>query len=219
MVVGLVLRLLAAVAAHVEQDHHVLFVDGQEVFDLGAVLPETDAAEAHEGVDAAAVAPAAVLLLKSQRQIEMIQGDDRLNAVLPAFVDDVMVVGDALRVLGAVAVRNNAGPGDREAELLETHLRHQRDVFLVVMIMVAGDFPVAGAGHDRSRVLDARSLAVFLPRAFTLIRAAGCAPQEIPGERFQYCVFHFESSFAGYAMSPRWRKASASPSLSTSPVT
>ena len=114
----------------------------------------------------------------------MIQGYEGLNALLDQVVDHIIIEIDALLVHLAVSVRNDAGPGKGETVCLHTHLLHQVDIFLPVMIEVTGHLAVRllvgtlegiviGHGH---------ALAVLIPAAFDLKGRGGSAPEEIFGK-------------------------------------
>jgi len=73
----------------------------------------------------------------------------------------------------------NTGPGDGKAIAVEVERAHQRDVFAVAVVVVAGD--VAGgavvdfAGGVRETVPDGFALAALVPRAFNLVSGGGGA--------------------------------------------
>ena len=155
---------------------------------------EADGGEPDEELDHLPAAEPAVGLGQMQRHLEVAQGDDRLDAVLVALVEEVIVelqtgfVGFQL-----VAVGEDAGPCDAGAEALEAHLREQPDVLLVVVVEVdgfvvgiilarldaVGDPPGSGAGAGRDDVHDAQALAALIVAAFQLMRGHCAAPEKI----------------------------------------
>src|SRR5690606_17249014 len=94
---------------------------------------------------------------------------------------------EALLVRLARAFRKDARPADGEAIGVGADVvLHQRNVFLVPVIVIVGD--VAGvavldvAGRVRVRVPDRLALAVLVPRALDLIGRGGRAPEEAGGK-------------------------------------
>ena len=81
-------------------------------------------AEAHEEADGLSAVPAGVGGGEVEGHLVVGQREDRFHAVGPDLVDEALVEGQALLVgLGLVAEREDAAPGDGEAEDLEAHLR------------------------------------------------------------------------------------------------
>ena len=171
VVVGLPHAALVLVLVALEQHHHVLLIDGEEVLDLGAVLREADLAVLKEVVDALARGPAAVLVLQALRQVKVVQRHDRLDAVLVALVDDVVIVLDAQRVGLACPLRKDARPADGETELFEAHLGHEGDVFLEAMVVVDAVVEVGVALRNWGGVGYAQRAAILEIGALTLVRA------------------------------------------------
>src|SRR4029453_11276849 len=130
--------------------------------------------------------PAAVLVLQRLREIPVIERDERLDPVCAQLVGQALVEVDAFRVRRTVTLREDARPGDREAVGVGADVLHQRDVFLVAVIVIVGD--VAGVavldlpGGVRERVPDRRPLAVLVPRRLDLVRGGSDAPIETFGE-------------------------------------
>ena len=172
-------------------------VVGHPVFDLALVPRKAGAGKAEEELDHPAVLPAAVGLGQVQRHLEVAEGDDRLDAVLVALVEEIVVELQAGFVGGRlVAVGEDAGPGDGGAEALEAHLGKEGDVLFVVVVKVdgvvvgvvlagqhavgdpAGVGVVAGGDH----VHDAQALAALAVGALQLMGGHSAAPQEIFAE-------------------------------------
>lgn len=172
-------------------------VEGHPVLDLAVVALEAHAGEALEELDQLAVAEAAVGAREVQRDLEVAERDDGLDAVLEQLVEDLVVELQALFVgLELVALGEDAGPSDGGAEALQPHLGEQLDVLaevavevdsLVVRVELVG---VDGLGDPAGHPVGARgehvdhggALAASVPAAFELVRGAGAAPQEIGGE-------------------------------------
>ena len=122
-----------------DHEGHVDLIEGEPVFDQTFVLPEERLSIAVKQLDQPAVLPAAKRFFQIQRHIVMLDGDQRLDAVLLQFQKYVPVkIQTSLigRFLHAVGV--NARPGDGHAEHLEPHLRKEGNVLLVVMVKING---------------------------------------------------------------------------------
>ena len=167
------------------------FIERHPVGDFVLVAGEAGFREFLEEGDAFPVAETAVLLDQMPRHFEMRQRDDRLDAVLAPFIKQAVLESQSLpRSAIFIAVREDVRPGDRRAEALEAHLRHQGDVFLVVMIEIdgfmvgmtfPGDDPVRNPARPPVRsgchdVGDAEAFAAFLPTAFNLMGSDCAAP-------------------------------------------
>ena len=173
-------------------EHGVDLVEGEPVLDPLAIALEQGAGVALEEADEAAVGPAVVGAGQVERGLVVADGDQRLDAVLLELVEDPVVEGQPLLVgLGLVTEREDAAPGDGEAEDLEAHLRQQGDVLGVTVVEVDGlELEVVrcgglggrgqdAPGHD---VLDGQALAVLVVGALDLVGGGGSAPQEAAGE-------------------------------------
>ena len=170
-----------------DEGEHVLFVDGEPKLCPVAEIFKHDLREIDKGVGRLGVAPAA-LFLEGRRQVEVVHRHQRLDAVFEALVDDVVVVLDALGVNSTCPLGDQPRPGDRKAVGLKAHLGHQRDVFLVMVVLVGRDLEIGGALGDLLDVLDRRALAVFEGRALDLVGGRRRAPEEIGGEVFvEFC--------------------------------
>src|SRR5262245_15897441 len=112
----------------------------------------------------------------------MIQRGERLDAGGLQLVDQAAVEVEALRVGPTRAFREDARPGDGEPIRVDADVLHQRNVFLVPVVMIVGD--VAGIvvlyvpWLVRIRVPDREALAVLIPRTLDLIRRGADAPVE-----------------------------------------
>ena len=88
-------------------DHHVLFIDCQEVLDFTAVFFKAYSAVIDKGVNALTVCPSTISVLQALWQVEVIQCYNRFNAVFMAFVNDIVVVLYTDRVDFAITCRDN----------------------------------------------------------------------------------------------------------------
>ena len=120
-----------------DHEGHVDLIEGEPVFDQTFVFPEDGLGVAVKQLDQPAVLPAAKRFFQIQRHIVMLDGDQRLDAVLLQFQKYVPVkIQTSLigRFLHAVGV--NARPGDGHAEHLEAHLGKQGNVLFVVVVEI-----------------------------------------------------------------------------------
>ena len=93
----------------VQQD--VDLVEGKPVVHKAGVFFEAGLGVAGKAFQRFAAAPGAVLLHQTHGDVKVAQGDQRLNAVLPALLEHIAVKGHALRVGGPfIAVGVQAGP-------------------------------------------------------------------------------------------------------------
>ena len=96
---------------------------------------------AGEGVGGGARRPAAQVL-ERLRQVPVIEGDPGFDARVEQVVDESLVPVQARGVGLALAIGEDARPGDREAVGGQAELAHEVDVFAPAVVVVAGD--VAG---------------------------------------------------------------------------
>ena len=119
------------------------------------------------------------------------EGDHRLDVVLQQLVEHVVVELQPLLIrLGLVALREDAGPGDRGTEAFEAHLGEQFDVFFIAAVEIhrfvvgvifagfhlVGDFTRHAVRPAGQYVADARAFAALIPAAFNLMRGNRAAP-------------------------------------------
>ena len=126
----------------------------------------------------------AAIVLQSLRQVPVIQHQVSGDAVFLQGLEQALVKGDAGRVPRPLAVGLDARPGHRKAISIHAERRHQRDVFAVAVIMVAGDVAVAGVEDvgalQAEGIPDRRALAVGAGGALDQDGAGGDA-QVKPG--------------------------------------
>ena len=169
-------------------------VEGQPQLHLVLVALEAGVAELLVERDDLAARPAVVAAHELVGQLVVREGDERLDAVCEAAVEDAVVEGHArLKRLVLEARRVEARPVDGGAQAVEAHLGEEGDVLLVVMVEVDGlmaGVELVGVNLDgdalllvedaTDAVVDHRiALAVNVPRALELVGRAGTAPQEV----------------------------------------
>ena len=133
--------------------------------------------------------PAVVCFRKMKRRLIVRDRDERLDAVFPALVEEIIVeLQPCLVRLRIIPVRIDAAPRNRRAEHLEPHLGKEGDILPIPMVEVnrrelqivrgrlLGRRPRDAVRHD---VLYVEPLAVRMVRALTLIRSDRPAPEEI----------------------------------------
>ncbi len=157
-------------------------VDGEEVRDAVAQRLRHAPAVLAKRLRGLGRLPAAVRILKCLRQVPVVERGERLDAGGFQFVHEAVIEVEPFRVRPARAIREDAWPGDGEAVGVAAEAPHQRDVFLVTMVVIVGD--VSGVavpdlpGRVCERVPDRGALAVLVPRAFNLVCRRGGAPEE-----------------------------------------
>ena len=139
-------------------------VKGEPVGHLVGVLLKAEGGKVHKGVDGLAVEEVA-LLKEGQRRIEVMQRDKRLNVVLVALGEEVVVELDTLGVDFAGTVGEDAAPGDGEADAVDTELLAQFQIDGVLVVEV-------GSGIGGEAPL---GLQEVVPGDFALTVGAGLA--------------------------------------------
>ena len=76
---------------------------------------------------------------KLVRVIPVEKRHPRFDALRQQFIDQPVIKAEPLAVDGACAFRKHARPGNGKAIRVDADLAHQVDVFLVAMVVVAGD--------------------------------------------------------------------------------
>jgi hypothetical protein len=90
------------------------FVDGEPFGDTGVVAGEDYAGVVDEVRDDVLAEPASIEVLEEEREVPVVEGDNGLNSVLQASVDEIIVVGESLLVDRAAAEGEDARPRDGE---------------------------------------------------------------------------------------------------------
>ena len=174
-------RRLAAEAV-AEQGEHARLVEGREALHPVAIAARDHACVIREPLRAIAVGPAAVVL-QGLRQVPVIKAKPWLDASGNQRIDQPVVESKPGFVDGAASLRQHPRPRHRKAVGVDPELLHQRYVFAVAVIVIAGD--VAGiaardlAGQPGICVPDARPPSVLVGGAFDLIAGGGNAPNEV----------------------------------------
>src|SRR5438477_225790 len=117
------------------------------------------------------------------RQIPVVERGKGPNIRGEKLIDEAAVKAETLGVWLAGTAGLDARPRDREAVAPHLQGLHDAYVFDVAVVVVAGDVTVVVvlylAASMREAVPDRFALAVFVPRAFNLVRGSRGAPPEI----------------------------------------
>ena len=164
-------------------------VEGQPVFHSALIPCKQHLAEVQIKVDEFTAVPAIVFFCQIQRRFVMADGNQRLNAVLFALGDHIVIELQALFVgRSVIAIRENSAPCHRKAEHLKTHFCKELDVRLIMVVKVnrhqlhvvggrlCGWFALDAVGHD---VLNGQPLAIFVVGTLALICGCCTAPEEV----------------------------------------
>ena len=121
-----------------------------------------------------------------ERRFIVGKGDHRLNTVVPAFVKDFVIEGQPFLIgFGIISVGKDSAPGNGKPQHLESHLRHQSNIFLIPVIKVdTHQFEIVGrrpfrerAGYAvRHHILNGKAFAAFVICTLALIGRDGAAP-------------------------------------------
>jgi len=108
------------------------------------------------------------------------------NAVFVQFFAEAAVIGYTLFVHFSRSGGDNAGPGNGEAVAVKTKFRHQRDVFGIMVVLVAGNFAafprVYRARLAGKSIPNRFAASAFVTGAFNLITGSGGSPYKIFGK-------------------------------------
>ena len=133
---------------------HLRLVERHPVLDPVAEALGDGGGVAREPLADVAVQPAAAVI-ERQRQVPVVERHPRRDVRAQQLVDQPVVEVEPLGVQRPGPVGEDARPRDAEAVGLEPQRLHDRDVFLVAVVVVAGD--VAAAGPSRSRPASCRT--------------------------------------------------------------
>ena len=139
-------------------------VKGEPVGHLVGVLLKAEGGKVHKGVDGLAVEEVA-LLKEGERRIKVMQRDKRLNMVLVALGEEVVVELDTLGVDLAGAVGEDTAPGNGETDAVDAELLAQLQVDGVLVVEVR-----SGIGRETPL-----GLQEVVPRDLALTVGAGLA--------------------------------------------
>ena len=154
-----------------------------------------------ECTDRVAGRPAAAVL-ERLRKIPVVQRRVGLDPVGEQLVDEAVVEVEPGGVRPTAPVGQHPGPGDREAEGVETELSHQPDVLRIAVVRVARHRTVVAvpdvAGHGAEPVPDALAAAVLVGRALDLVRRRRRPPDEGGWKLIHFSVQSSILSFGRY---------------------
>jgi len=124
--------------------------------------------------------PAAIV--ERRGQIPMIERDVRLNSGGEQCIDQSIVKGEPRGVDAAAAFGQHATPRDAEPIGVQAELAHERDVFRITTVVIAGDVAVLAIRRAsrtvREAIPDARPRTVGTRRPLDLIRRGRGTPQK-----------------------------------------
>lgn len=155
-------------------DHDVLLVDGQPIFHFVAILLKQGFGVLRERVDRFPVGPSAVFI-QGERQVEVVQGHDGLDAAGDESVDERVVKRDTFRIDFPFPFWKDPAPRNGEPVRLEAKLFHERHVLLDVVVVVAGDREIGKVG-GMVQILDGWPFAVARAGPLDLVGGCGRAP-------------------------------------------
>ena len=157
------------------------FVKGEPVGNLVGVLLKAEGGKVHKGVDGLAVEEVA-LLKEGQRRVKVMQRDERLNMVLMAFGEEVVVELDALGVDLAGAVGEDAAPGDGEADAVDAKLLAQFQIDGVLVVEVRSGIGGKAPLGLQEVVPGNLALTVSAGLALYLVGSSGAAKDKVLGK-------------------------------------
>ena len=156
-------------------------VKGEPVGHLVGVLLKAEGGKVHKGVDGFAVEEVA-LLKEGERRIEVVQRDERLDVVLVALGEEVVVELHALGVDLAGAVGEDAAPGDGEANAVDAELLAQLQIDGVLVVEVGSGIGGEAALGLQEVVPGNLTLTVGAGLAFYLVGSGGAAKDKALGK-------------------------------------
>ena len=156
-------------------------VKGEPVGHLVGVLLKAEGGKVHKGVDGLAVEEVA-LLKEGQRRIEVMQRDKRLDVVLVALGEKVVVELDALGVDLAGAVGEDAAPSDGEADAVDAEFLAQLQVDGVLVVEVRSGIGGKAPLGLQEVVPGNLALTVSAGLALYLVGSSGAAKDKVLGK-------------------------------------
>ena len=156
-------------------------VKGEPVGHLVGVLLKAEGGKVHKGVDGLAVEEVA-LLKEGKRRIEVMQRDKRLNVVLVALGEEIVVELDALGVDFAGAVGEDAAPGDGETNAVDAELLAQLQVDGVLVVEVRSGIGGEAPLGLQKVVPGNLALTVSAGLALYLVGSGGAAKDKVLGK-------------------------------------
>ena len=141
----------------------------------------------------------------------MVQRAVGRNLRLQQRVQHAIVKVETLRIARTGPRRKNTRPRNREPVGRQSQIRHQRDVFLVAVIVVIrhiASIPVVRlARHVREGVPDRRSASILMHRALHLVRSRCRAPQKSLRKRLRRASTRFACTRRGRTLCQRQRRS------------
>ncbi len=178
-VVGEARRVMAVAVAEIRRAPRL--VERRPCVDRAGQFAAHQVGVVGETVSGVAIEPAAAIF-QMLRQVPVIERHEGRDALLFQTVQEALVEVEPFAIGRACRV-HHAWPRNREPIAFETERGQHLDVRFPAMIVIAGNGAgVAGqhlAGYRREGVPDRRQAAVFIHRAFDLIRSGGGAKQEV----------------------------------------
>ena len=156
-------------------------VKGEPVGHLVGVLLKAEGGKVHKGIDGLAVEEVA-LLKEGKRRVKVMQRDERLNMVLMALGEEIVVELDALGVDFAGAVGEDAAPGNGEANAVDTELLAQLQVDRVLVVEVRSGIGGETALGFQKVVPGNLALTVSAGLALYLVGSSGAAKDKVLGK-------------------------------------
>ena len=158
------------VEAVAEQREDRRFIEGGEALDPVAIAVRDKSGVVGKPCDAVSVRPAAEIV-ERLRHVPVIEAKPRLDTGGKDRVDQPVIQCQARLVRCPAPLRQKPRPGDGKTVGLDAEPLHQRDVFGIATVMVAGDIAGVVVGDFAflaARVPDAGAAAVFARRALDL---------------------------------------------------
>ena len=156
-------------------------VKGEPVGYLVGVLLKAEGGKVHKGIDGLAVEEVA-LLKESQRRVKVVQRDERLNVVLVALGEEIVVELDTLGVDLAGAVGEDAAPGDREANAVDAKLLAQLQIDGVLVVEVRSGIGGEAPLGLQEVIPGNLALTVSAGLALYLVGSGGAAKDKVLGK-------------------------------------
>ena len=156
-------------------------VKGEPVGHLVGVLLKAEGGKVHKGIDGLAVEEVA-LLKEGKRRIEVMQRDKRLNVVLVAFGEEIVIELDTFGVDFAGTVGEDAAPGDREANAVDAKLLAQLQIDGVLVVEVRSGIGGEAPLGLQKVVPGNLALTVSAGLALYLVGSGGAAKDKVLGK-------------------------------------
>lgn len=156
-------------------------VKGEPVGHLVGVLLKAEGGKVHKGIDGLAVEEVA-LLKEGQRRVKVMQRDKRLNVVLVALGEKIVVELDTLGVDFAGTVGEDAAPGDGEANAVDAKLLAQLQIDGVLVVEVRSGIGGEAPLGLQEVVPGNLALTVSAGLALYLVGSSGAAKDKVLGK-------------------------------------